>query len=138
MRLKSKTFLVIGGALCAFGAIFCAIILAIGQFDFMKVISVEKYEDKVYTLPAGALTALNLDAQNQRVVFQPAAGSDIVIRYREFASDTYTFEQQGASLNGPTAAIRNGTRAWCRACSAASPGRASPSPWRCRPSTPAS
>ena len=99
MRLKSKTFLVIGGALCAFGAIFCAIILAIGQFDFMKVISVEKYEDKVYTLPAGALTALNLDAQNQRVVFQPAAGSDIVIRYREFASDTYTFEQQGASLN---------------------------------------
>ena len=45
MRLKSKTFLVIGGALCAFGAIFCAIILAIGQFDFMKVISVEKYED---------------------------------------------------------------------------------------------
>ena len=99
MRLKSKTFLVIGGALCAFGAIFCAIILAIGQFDFMKVISVEKYEDKVYTLPAGALTALNLDAQNQRVVFQPAASSDIVIRYREFASDTYTFEQQGASLN---------------------------------------
>ena len=99
MRLKSKTFLVIGGALCAFGAIFCTIILAIGQFDFMKVISVEKYEDKVYTLPAGALTALNLDAQNQRVVFQPAASSDIVIRYREFASDTYTFEQQGASLN---------------------------------------
>ena len=99
MRLKSKTFLLIGGALCAFGAIFCTIILAIGQFDFMKVISVEKYEDKVYTLPAGALTALNLDAQNQRVVFQPAASSDIVIRYREFASDTYTFEQQGASLN---------------------------------------
>ena len=60
MRLKSKTFLVIGGALCAFGAIFCAIILAIGQFDFMKVISVEKYEDKVYTLPAGALTALKM------------------------------------------------------------------------------
>lgn len=124
MRLKSKTFLVIGGALCAFGAIFCAIILAIGQFDFMKVISVEKYEDKVYTLPAGALTALNLDAQNQRVVFQPAASSDIVIRYREFASDTYTFEQQGASLNVTYRCDQKWYQSWCRACSAASPGRA--------------
>ena len=38
MRLKSKTFLVIGGALCAFGAIFCAIILAIGQFKFNYLI----------------------------------------------------------------------------------------------------
>ena len=99
MRLKSTTFLLIGGALCAFGAVFCTILLAIGQFDFMKVISVEKYEDKVYTLSGDSLRALHLDAQNQRIVFQPASGSDVVIRYREFASDVYTFEQQGDSLN---------------------------------------
>ncbi len=94
MRSKISTFLWIGGGLCIAGAVLCIIVLALGGFDFMKLTTTEKFEDRTQVVSVEGLETIRLDVKNQRVEIRSTSDASITVHYRAFEQDTYTFDTQ--------------------------------------------
>lgn len=92
---KLSLALITGGALCAFGVLLGGAALAVTGFEFSKVVTTMKYENKTAAYEPSLLAGIEIAAEDLKVVVSPSPDEQVHLSYWESALDATTIEVDG-------------------------------------------
>ena len=95
---KLSLALITGGALCAFGVLLGGAALAMTGFEFSKVVTTMKYENKTAAYEPSLLAGIEIAAEDLKVVVSPSPDEQVHLSYWESALDATTIEVDGGML----------------------------------------
>lgn len=95
---KLSLALITGGALCAFGVLLGGAALAVTGFEFSKVVTTMKYENKTAAYEPSLLAGIEIAAEDLKVVVSPSPDEQVHLSYWESALDATTIEVDGGML----------------------------------------
>ena len=95
---KLSLALITGGALCAFGVLLGGAALAMTSFEFSKVVTTMKYENKTAAYEPSLLAGIEIAAEDLKVVVSPSPDEQVHLSYWESALDATTIEVDGGML----------------------------------------
>ena len=76
---KLSLALITGGALCAFGVLLGGAALAMTSFEFSKVVTTMKYENKTAAYEPSLLAGIEIAAEDLKVVVSPSPDEQVHI-----------------------------------------------------------